>query len=311
MIGKSILKPQSPVLSSKLSIQLSTILTKLPTYDTTVYISTTNLLVFDAYHLSTTVPTHISATAPSNLSVPLNLNTATELTSKQNPKAKTNTTKLEIVNHRFRQQNSGTGYTQNPNFQNYLSLLVIPEDAQPNNPETNPQLMPISNILPATITENKSLDAIFLFELKELSTTSLFSEATLKEKPITAMYTNAKVDDHFIKLILNIDYIASAHIIIIDGTTKISIGKIDDFPFEINGIIISIKVLVIETTQYQTLVRNDWLSKTNVILDWTTQELQLSQNGQHTCVPATCGHFKLTNMPTLLIKFKEEEKKPT
>ncbi|KAG9292201.1 hypothetical protein G9A89_023921 [Geosiphon pyriformis] len=45
---------------------------------------------------------------------------------------------------------------------------------------------------------------------------------------------------------------------------------------------IPIKVLVIEATQYQALVGNDWLSKTNTILNWMMQKLQLSQNGQHT-----------------------------
>ncbi|KAG9299848.1 hypothetical protein G9A89_003392 [Geosiphon pyriformis] len=102
-----------------------------------------------------------------------------------------------------RQQNSGTKYVQNPNSQNYLSLLVTTEDAQPNNLETNQQPTLTSNILPATITKNKLLDAIFLFKLKKPLITPLFSGATLEEKPITAMYTDAKVDGHSIKLILN------------------------------------------------------------------------------------------------------------
>ncbi|KAG9292634.1 hypothetical protein G9A89_007006 [Geosiphon pyriformis] len=41
-----------------------------------------------------------------------------------------------------------------------------------------------------------------------------------------------------------------------DGATKTPIGKIDDFPFEVNGIITSIKVLVMEATQYQALVEH-------------------------------------------------------
>ncbi|KAG9307527.1 hypothetical protein G9A89_003850 [Geosiphon pyriformis] len=41
-----------------------------------------------------------------------------------------------------------------------------------------------------------------------------------------------------------------------------------------------------EATQYQTLVGNDWLFKTNAILNWTTQELQISQNSQHMQTPA-------------------------
>ncbi|KAG9304914.1 hypothetical protein G9A89_010776 [Geosiphon pyriformis] len=99
--------------------------------------------------------------------------------------------------------NLGTGYAQNLNSQNYLSFLVTPEDTQPNNLETNQHPTLNSNILSATITKNELLDAIFLFKLEELSTTPLFSEVILKEKPMTAMYIDAKVDGHSIKLILD------------------------------------------------------------------------------------------------------------
>ncbi|KAG9288784.1 hypothetical protein G9A89_023081 [Geosiphon pyriformis] len=57
--------------------------------------------------------------------------------------------------------------------------------------------------------ENKSFTAIFLFEIEELSATSLFSEAVLEEKPITTIYTNTKVDGHAIKLILNSESVDS------------------------------------------------------------------------------------------------------
>ncbi|KAG9289701.1 hypothetical protein G9A89_014436 [Geosiphon pyriformis] len=144
----------------------------------------------------------------------------------------------------------------------------------------------------------------------------LFSEfrycgAALEKKPITAMYTDVKVDGYLIKLILDsssagsiitqqlmnqlsyrVNQAASAHIITADGTTKIPIGEIDDFPFEVNSIITPIKVLVMDATQYQALVSNDWLSKTNAILDWTTQELQLSDNGQHTRMTAKNGKME-------------------
>ncbi|KAG9292676.1 hypothetical protein G9A89_008262 [Geosiphon pyriformis] len=149
------------------------------------------------------------------------------------------------------------------------------------------------------ITNNKLLAAIFLFELEAPSITPLFSGAAFEEKPITTMYTDAKVDGHFIKLILDsgsagsiitwqlMDQLAaSARIITADRATKTPISKIDDFPFEISGLITSIKILVMKATQYQALIGNDWLSKTNAILDWTTQELQLSQNGQHIRTPA-------------------------
>ncbi|KAG9284591.1 hypothetical protein G9A89_004633 [Geosiphon pyriformis] len=197
---------------------------------------------------------------------------------------------------------------------NYLSLLITPEDTPSNNQETNHTSTPTNNILPATITKNKSLDAIFSFELKKLSAMLLFSGVTFEEKPITTMYINVKVDGHSIKLILDsglADSIITKQLINqldcqVDRTASTQIITVNG----INSIIVPIKVLVMEATQYQALISNDWLSKTNVMLDWNMQELQLSQNSRHTYVPATCGHFKTTNMPAPLIKFKKKEKKP-
>ncbi|KAG9295052.1 hypothetical protein G9A89_017846 [Geosiphon pyriformis] len=150
---------------------------------------------------------------------------------------------------------------------NYLSLLVISEDVLSNNTELNQKQPLTSNIPSAIITNDKSLTAIFLFKLEESTSTPLFSKATLEEKPITVMYTDAKVDGYFIKSILDIDCAASARIIMANGETKTPIGKIDNFSFEVNGIITSIK--------YQALVGNDWLVKTNTVLNWNTQKLQL------------------------------------
>ncbi|KAG9301154.1 hypothetical protein G9A89_012537 [Geosiphon pyriformis] len=100
-------------------------------------------------------------------------------------------------------QNLGTGATQNPNSQNYLSLLITPEGTTSSNLETNPIQKVTSNIPLAMVTENKTLAVIFLFEFEETTPVLLFSGATLEEKPITAMYTDAKVDGHSIKLILD------------------------------------------------------------------------------------------------------------
>ncbi|KAG9287236.1 hypothetical protein G9A89_008866 [Geosiphon pyriformis] len=213
------------------------------------------------------------------------------------------------------QWNSGTGYNQNPSSQNYLSLLVIPEDTASSKQETNQKPL-IRNIPSAASTKDESLVAIFLFELKKITSVLLFSGATLDTKPITTMYTDAKVNGQYIKLILNsgsAGNIITKQLIdqLADRATKTFIGKIDDFPFEVNNIIVPIKVLVIEATQYQALVDNNWLTKTNAILDWTMQKLQLSQNGQHTHILAMCGHFKTINTSTSLIEFEKEEEKPT
>ncbi|KAG9285020.1 hypothetical protein G9A89_009830 [Geosiphon pyriformis] len=109
----------------------------------------------------------------------------------------------KLKQFRPRQWNLGTGYFQNLNAQQYLSLLVTSEDASPNNWEPNQQQPLTSNIPSATITNDEFLAAIFLFKLEKLIPTPLFSGAALEEKPITAMYTNAKIDGHFIKLILD------------------------------------------------------------------------------------------------------------
>ncbi|KAG9297101.1 hypothetical protein G9A89_019382 [Geosiphon pyriformis] len=203
------------------------------------------------------------------------------------------------------QQNLGTSQTQNPNSQNYLSLLVTPEDASTNNLAFTQKQPLTSNIPLATITEDKFLAAIFPFKLEETATMPLFSGATLEAKPITVMYTDAKVERQSIKLILNS---SSADT---DGAIKTPIGKIDDFSFEVHGIVTPIKVLVIEVTQYQALVGNNWLSKVNMTLNWNIQELQLTYQGQYIRVPATCGHFKTPPRKKLLIKLEEKKKKPT
>ncbi|KAG9307615.1 hypothetical protein G9A89_023180 [Geosiphon pyriformis] len=184
---------------------------------------------------------------------------------------------------------------------NLNSKLKQFKDAASSKQETNQKPL-THNIPPAASTEDESLAAIFLFELEKITLVTLFSRAVLNTKSIIIIYTNVKVD---------VDRAASARIITADETTKTPIGEIDDFSFEVNGIIVSIKVLVIEATQYQALIDNDWLTKTNVILDWTIQELQLSQNGRHIHVPATCSHFKIINTSAPLIEFEEKVKKPT
>ncbi|KAG9290606.1 hypothetical protein G9A89_011569 [Geosiphon pyriformis] len=275
----------------------------------------TSSLSASSSNLSTTVPTQLSAAVLDKLSTPTTSNTATELTSKQNSKIKINTAKLEIVD--------GSPSTD-------LHLLVTPEDVPPNNLETNQKQSLTNNISLATITNDELLTAIFPFKLEKNTPVPLFSGAILDIKPIITMYTNVKVDGHSIKLILDsglagsiitkqlinqlgcrVDRAVSARIITTNGATKTLIGKIDNFFIKVNDIIVPIKVLVMKATQYQALIGNDWLSKTNASFDWNMQELQISQNRQHTCVPVTCDHFMTTNMTAPLIEFKEEKKKLT
>ncbi|KAG9289290.1 hypothetical protein G9A89_007851 [Geosiphon pyriformis] len=301
---------ETPIAGSKLQIIISLLVFSISTSD-----------------LSAAATSNISTAATNNLSTPTDPNT--------NPKTKNDSTELEIgdsspsTNPQFF-TNSGTGQPQNPNSQNYLSLLVTPEDASTNNPAFTQKQLLTSNISSATITKDKSLSAIFPFEFEETAAMPLFSGATLEAKPITAMYTDAKVKGKSIKLILDsgsassiitrqlmdqlghrVDQAASARIITANGATKTPISKIDNFPFEVNGIVTSIKVLVMEATQYQALVGNDWLFKVNATLDWNTQELQLTYQGQHIRVLAMYGHFKTLLREKLLIELEEEKEKPT
>ncbi|KAG9295012.1 hypothetical protein G9A89_017806 [Geosiphon pyriformis] len=61
-----------------------------------------------------------------------------------------------------------------------------------------------SNILPATIIEDTILAAIFPFDINNLNTHNLFSRAAInQDKPITTLYTDARVRGIDIKLILD------------------------------------------------------------------------------------------------------------
>ncbi|KAG9301805.1 hypothetical protein G9A89_003192 [Geosiphon pyriformis] len=258
----------------------------------TTSISTSNLLII--------ATSNLSATTPKNLSIPINSDTAPKFNLELHKTGDWQWFSSNLPS-RLCSRNSGTGATQNLNSQNYLSLLVTLENATNTNLGFNQQLTLISNIPPATITEDKSLAAIFSFEIEKPSRVLLFSGATIKEKPIMAIYTDVKIDGYSIKLILNscrVDHAASARIITANGATKTPIGKIDDLSIEINGITVLIKVLVMEATQYQVL---------------NTQELQLSQNSQYTQVSAMCGHFKSNNVTSLtpLINFEKKKPKPT
>ncbi|KAG9290391.1 hypothetical protein G9A89_007122 [Geosiphon pyriformis] len=200
-----------PLSSNQLWQQETPISTNLPANDATANISTTHISTFS---LSTATTNNISiTTATNNLS---------------------DTHTIRIITVEFRNQN-------------YLSLLVTTENALPNIWEPKQKQL-LTNILPATVIEDESLAVIFPFKIEKLTETSLFSGATLEEKPIMAMYTDAKVDSHSIKLILDIDHAANTRIITANGATKTPISKIDDFPIEVNGITISIKVLVMEAT---------------------------------------------------------------
>ncbi|KAG9289254.1 hypothetical protein G9A89_007499 [Geosiphon pyriformis] len=176
------------------------------------------------------------------------------------------------------------------------SYLTIPEE----------QNFYHTALLEAKIAENANLSDIFSFKFKANESPFLLSNAaTNKQKAITAIYTKAEVEKKAICLILDSGSAKSiiTYQLIQQLKRNTPVEKIDNFPFTLDRIIIPVKVLVMNTSQYQALVGNNWLQKANIKLDWKTQELQLSYQEQHAQVPATCEK-------TSVFEFEKEEKKP-
>ncbi|KAG9297315.1 hypothetical protein G9A89_002004 [Geosiphon pyriformis] len=223
-------------------------------------------------------------------------------------------------------RNSGQ---QKPNhYHTQPSYLTIPEESDFQQTAlfegevAAPRSNPSNHIIPsAQIAQNANLSDIFPFEFEANKSPFLLSNTAVnKQKAITAMYTEATVKEKPIHLILdsglagsiityqlmqqlkqNIDRPAQTVIVTADDIKKTPVREIDDFLFTINGITIPVKVLVMDAPQYQALVKNDWLLKANANLNWKTQELKISYQGQYTIVPATCAP---------VFEFEEEKKIP-
>ncbi|KAG9307189.1 hypothetical protein G9A89_017017 [Geosiphon pyriformis] len=120
---------------------------------------------------------------------------------------------------------------------------------------------------------------IFLFEFKANESSFLLSNTVVNEqKAITAMYTETKVEEKPIQLILDIQTV----IVIADGMKKIPVGEIDNFPFTIDGITIPVKVL----------------------------KLKILYQGQYTRVPATCDIFNKKSEKASVFEFEEKRELP-
>ncbi|KAG9284418.1 hypothetical protein G9A89_023675 [Geosiphon pyriformis] len=139
------------------------------------------------------------------------------------------------------------------------------------------------------------------FEANELP--FLLSNAAANEqKAITAMYTKTEVEEKTIRLILNsgstgsiityqlmqqlkrnVDRPAQTVIVTADGMKKTPVEEINNFPFTLDGITISVKVLIMDAPQYQALKHK---------------------------IPATCGTFNKCSEKAPAFEFELEEKKP-
>ncbi|KAG9304422.1 hypothetical protein G9A89_019984 [Geosiphon pyriformis] len=233
--------------------------------------------------------------------------------------------------NQFQNNNNRINLNNQPNYYHTQpSYLTIPEKSDFQQPALSEGkvVAPRSNlsnntISPAQIAQNANLLNIFSFEFEANESPFLLSNAAANEqRAITVMYTKATVEGKPIQLILDselagsiityqliqqlqrtVDRPAQTVIVTADGMKKTPVGEIDNFSFTINGITISVKVLVIDAPQYQALVGNNWLFKANTNLDWETQELKISYQGQYTIVPVTCEKAPV-------FEFEEEKEMP-
>ncbi|KAG9294134.1 hypothetical protein G9A89_021493 [Geosiphon pyriformis] len=166
---------------------------------------------------------------------------------------------------------------------------------------------------PTRIAENANLSDIFPFEFEANESPFLLSNAVANEqKAITAMYTEAEVEGKPICLILNSGSAGSiiTYQLMQQLKRNTPVREIDNFPFILDGITIPVKVLVMDAPQYQALIGNNWLQKANANLNWETQELTISYQGQHAWVPAICGTFNKRSEKAPAFEFEPEEEKP-
>ncbi|KAG9293641.1 hypothetical protein G9A89_018978 [Geosiphon pyriformis] len=218
-------------------------------------------------------------------------------------------------------------YLMIPEEQNFHHTALLEDRAAVQ--QQNPSYTLIT-IPPARIAENANLSDIFSFEFEANELPFLLSNAVANEqKAITAIYTEAEAERKPICLILdsrstgsiityqliqqlkkNVDQPAQTIIVTADGMKKTPVREINNFPFTIDRIPISVKVLVMDAPQYQALIRNDWLQKANANLNWETQELTISYQGQHAQVFSTYGTFNKCSEKALAFEFKLEEEKP-
>ncbi|KAG9302617.1 hypothetical protein G9A89_007321 [Geosiphon pyriformis] len=120
----------------------------------------------------------------------------------------------------------------------------------------------IQTIPPAIVMKDSSLAAIFSFELKEKET--MFNGAALNEEhPITAMYTEAKVNNMSIKFILDSRSTRSI----------VTFQLVNQLGFKVDC-----------TTISQIIIAN---GSTKL-----SHELLINYNGHHAKIPAICGHFQ-------------------
>ncbi|KAG9285002.1 hypothetical protein G9A89_009812 [Geosiphon pyriformis] len=162
-----------------------------------------------------------------------------------------------------------------PEEQNFYH--TAPSEGRAAAQQQNPSYTP-TTISPARIAENANLSDIFSFEFEANESPFLLSNAVANEqKAITAIYTEAEVEEKTICLILDTQTV----IVTADGMKKTPVGEIDNFLFTLDGITIPVKVL-----------------------------LTISYQGQHIRIFVTCDTFNKHSEKAPVFEFELEEEKP-
>jgi hypothetical protein len=127
------------------------------------------------------------------------------------------------------------------------------------------------------------------------------------EKPVDAMYCNAKVNEQLTHIILDSGSVGSVitkdfakqigleisepsrvNMIDIHGGRKRSLGKIKGVPIDIKGCIMEIDMDVTEAKEYSVLIGNDLLSKIKAVIDYQKRILTFQWKGISEYTAITC-----------------------
>ncbi|KAG9294484.1 hypothetical protein G9A89_001700 [Geosiphon pyriformis] len=125
----------------------------------------------------------------------------------------------------------------------------------------------------------------------------MYTEVTVEGKPIHLILNNGSAGSIITyqpmqQLKQNIDRPDQTVIVTANDMKKTPVEEIDNFSFTIDEIIIPVKVF------------------TNTNLNWETQKLKISYQGQYTKVFAICGIFNKQSEKAPVFEFKEKKKMP-
>ncbi|RHZ63035.1 hypothetical protein Glove_333g13 [Diversispora epigaea] len=168
---------------------------------------------------------------------------------------------------------------------------------------TLPQLFKISSNEKRKVIEAlrkpKEVSARFTNQEDSLRTTTLECDIVVNGYTVPATIdsgaaTSIIARNTMEQLGFDIEEATNCKIISANGEKTESLGKIKDFPVEINDKVIPINMEVMETGAYHILLGNDWMMKAGASYDWSKQELTLNWRNQVIKTTASCKQNNTT-----------------